>query len=791
MSAWPDASPVNGWAVFLDSSLTGLVVGSALVAFTAARLCAREASLLQRVLGFGVWSAALLVGCAEALSSIGQLHWPAALVLSALGAAVVRWCLPEPAAESLVCQIARARAVVPAPETAWLLAFAAPALAWGLFSAWLSLVSAEPPGDNTTYHLPRLAYWMQHQTLAYFPSNDPRISTFPVAGNLVQLWPALFLRRERLCALVQLASHLGTALAVYAAARRLGAARPASAAAAFCWLAIPVALVQAASSNVDLVAAFFTVAACALALGCLRDGTAWTAYTCVASAALAVGTKPQTLPLAAACALVALVSLRGARRRHLLPSLLLAILLAGMQPWRNAQAVGSPSGLASVRWVMLNPGLPTLAKNAQLVALPLTGGAGLWRQFPPWSLPETLLAHGLGVLWPIATAGAASAVLFGRRPFRDRGRVPPAYALLAAGYAIAVLGVMRHQPSVDRFFLPAAAALTPLVSAVFVGRVRTSALAIVWAIGCGALFHRAQSDFTWRSSRSDGGFLRYSDVAGSDWHSLARACERLAAGGRGRRIGIVTAQTMPQRLLLGSRFQNVLVPLSHDPPLVPETLEQLRLDAFYLDAGGTLDLQLFRHPWVPPPSGRDRWRMSAREGFDEDYARAYLPAVRQVGFERTALLLGRAGSGWELDSSVRCNGLYFVRGAGSGAAVGIVHATSPYGIQELHDHSLFGLGSERTFLKVFSAEEGTAFVAVRFPQGTAPAPGAMLEARLAGQAAASVPLDGPDARVPVPLRAGIGFMSLRITGPSTPGAARVALTWDGPARARDGSASER
>lgn len=782
----PDVLPLStppaiGWAVFLAPSWAGLFVGSALVAFTAARLCARAPSLLQRILGFGVWSAALLVGYAEILSSVGQLHWPAALALSALGALAVRLWLPGSGPRPLGRQIASVRAAIGAPEAARLLAFAVPVLAWGLFSAWLILVSAEPLGDNVTYHLPRLAYWMQHQTLAWFPSNDPRISTFPVSGNLLQLWPALFLRRERLCAFVQLASHLGTALAVYALARNLGAPRLGSAAAALCWLTIPAALVQAATSNVDLIASFFAAAACALALTCLRGGTGWTAWTCIASAALAVGTKPQTLPLAVACSVAALVALRRTGRApllRLLPLLLLATLLGGMHPLRNARALGSPSGLTSVGWLMLNPGLPTLAKNAQLVLLPLTGGVGLARQFPRWTLTQTLFERGLGVVWPVVISGALLAALARRIRARGLRPVPTAYALLALAYGIAVLFTMRHQPSVDRFFLPAAAVLTPVASVLFVGRIRAVALAVVWALGCGALFHCVQTELARRAPPHAGRFLRYSDVAGSDWDSLVRASERLAREGRGRRVGIVTGQSVMQRLLLGSRFQNVLVPLSHDPPLALATLERLRLDAVYIAADRAFNLQLFRGPWAPPPAAPDRGLLTARDGFDEDFLRAYRLAVEFRRFDRTALLLGGAGSGWDLDPSVRCNALYFVRRPTSRAALGIVQATSPYGIQERDDHRVFWLGSERTLLKVFSAGDGAALLRVRLEQGTELAPGALLEARLADQEPTSVPMSGSETSVALPMRAGITSMSVRIVGPSSPGAVRLELAWD-------------
>jgi hypothetical protein len=769
-----NASLPIGWAHFLEPSGTALALASACVAFGAWRIAAPAPSCRERVLGLGIWSAVWIVASVQILSLAGALHWPAALALAAAGACAARWGLsarPRPVEE-----LPAAVRTTPAGEVWWLLAFALPGVLYALWSAWLVVVSAEPLGDNTNYHIPRLAYWMQHQSIAPFPSNDPRISTFPVVANVLQLWPALFLEREQLGGLVQLAAHLGTALCVYGLARDLGAERPAGAAAGLCWLAVPVALHQATTSNVDVVAAFFAAAASALAVGCLRRGGAWLAWTCFASACLAVGAKPHTLPLAAPCAMVALLALWRVRRTRALRALpallLLATLVAGLHLVQNHRAFGSASGLASVQWVVLNPGLPTLAKNLQLVLLPLTGGRGFDGAFSPWPLPQGLIGHGLGAPWLLlGAAGVAVAAVRGIRTRRGRG-LPLAYAAIGLAYAGTVLFTLRHQPSVDRFLLPAAAVLTPLLSFLFVGRARVPMLACVWTMGSWTLLHWSRLDLAQRSTSDPRPrFWSYADAQGTaELATLARAADRLAAEARGRRIGLVTPQGAFQRLLLGPRFENVLVPLSHDPPLELAAADRLRLDALMISVPGSLALQLFRPRFVTPrypPS--DGWRLTARDSFDSDFLRAYELAVEYPDFERTARLFGRPGSGWSIDPGVRSGALFFVRRSGARAALALTQVVGARGLEDVNGRPFSRVGTGTTNLVVFAGAGGSAVFQARIRRGPhLRGDRAQVEiVRAGGERLETTAVIGTRLSAPVSVRAGLNIFALRV--PRAPG----------------------
>lgn len=761
----PADQPI-GWGIFLEPSAPALVVASALVACAAWRLASPARCARERALGFVVWASACIAACTQVLSLARVLHWPAAFVLVAVVALAIWRLGPLPATGTVESR------PIPSRELSWLAAFAVPAAAYAAWSVWLILASSEPVGDNVGYHIPRLAYWIQHQTLAPFASNDPRMSTFPVGANVLQLWPALFLKQERLGALVQLAAHLGVALCVYGIARDLGAARPAAAAAGCCWLAVPAALRQATTSNVDVAAAFFTCAAGALALGARRRGGAWLVHTCLAAAALAVAAKPQTLPFAAGCAALALVvRWRDRSAPALVRSVLVAVLAALVvaPPFvQNALAYGSPSGLASVRWVVVNPSVPTLAKNLQLLLLPLTGGRGLDGAFPPWPIRVTAWQQGLGFPWLALMAAALATVAVRAMRAPRLHALATLYATAGLVYAGTVLFTLRHQPSLDRFALPAAAVLTPLVACVIVGRARVAVLAGIWTLGALALLDGAQVDRARRRSASPPPtFGAYGDVPGRrDLATLARAGDRLAAGGRGRRIGLLTAQGgFFQRLLLGPRFENVLVPLSDDPPLELAAADRLRLDALVIEIGGDFSQQLFRRRFVPPVAPpADGWRLTARDAFDDDFRRAYELGVEYPSFEPTARLFGRAGSGWVLDRTVRANALVFRRGRDDRPALAVVNVGGASAPEETNGLPLYRVGEGETIVKVFAGDAGRAELTARIRRGRDLAGDrAVIELTPVGGSPVQVTaVVGTSPVVPLQVQAGINRFILRV-----------------------------
>ena len=169
-----------------------------------------------------------------------------------------------------------------------------------------TLIVGTPPNnwDSLSYHLARAAFWSQGNQVGYIADvYDGRLN-----ANLPNSEIALTLvlevgRNERLAGFVQFAAALSIAVGVFALARKLGLSRSQASFGGLLVLTLPIVLLQASTTQNDLVAASFLVAATVFLLGDTRRELVLAAV----ATALAVGTKiPATyaVPILIAVAVV-------------------------------------------------------------------------------------------------------------------------------------------------------------------------------------------------------------------------------------------------------------------------------------------------------------------------------------------------------------------------------------------------------------------------------------------------------------------------------------------------------
>jgi 4-amino-4-deoxy-L-arabinose transferase-like glycosyltransferase len=266
------------------AALAFLVAGAALVATAflgAATLRLRGASFAvgSYVLG---WAAVVVLG--EALSLldvVGRAGYVTGGLLL-LGATAVAWQT-------------RGRPLPRRPQRRWALLREHPQLtALGVVVAaavgyQLFLVVATPPNnyDSLTYHLARVAAWLQQGHAGYYDAATARANAFPGNAELGILWTVALLGRDTLAALPQLVAELGLLAGVYGIGRRLGFARPAALFAALLTATLSQVALQSVTTQNDLVAASLVAAALYFVLGRARHELPLAGL----AAALAVGTK--------------------------------------------------------------------------------------------------------------------------------------------------------------------------------------------------------------------------------------------------------------------------------------------------------------------------------------------------------------------------------------------------------------------------------------------------------------------------------------------------------------------
>ncbi len=240
----------------------------------------------ELVLAAYVLAFAEIVGLTLLLSAFGAVTQSALLVGLGLllAAALAAWLrLGAPRLPALAKGCVRELRRIPV-----LVALAAVV---GLALAYVvALIVGTPPNnwDSLTYHLARAAFWSQADGVGHIANAyDERLNLNPPNGEIALTFVLEVTRNERAAGFLQFAAALGCAVGIFAIARKLGLARGAAAFGALLFLTLPIVILQASTTQNDLVAASFLVAATVFLLGDSRRELALAAV----ATALAVATK--------------------------------------------------------------------------------------------------------------------------------------------------------------------------------------------------------------------------------------------------------------------------------------------------------------------------------------------------------------------------------------------------------------------------------------------------------------------------------------------------------------------
>ena len=257
----------------------------------------------------------------------------------------------------------------------------------GILVLTLVVALAAPPNnwDSLTYHMSRAAHWLQNGSVYPYPTaNDRQLFLAPWAEFLGAQFLALA-GGDRLANAVQWLAFAGCVSGAWRVAGLLGAKGTGKMLAAFFVATTPMAILQASSSQNDLVVSFWCVAVVVPALVFVSSApTGRTALLMGAAAGLALLTKSTAaLVLAPFGAwLVADAFLKLSGRRVALLGISLGTLLAIGAPFaiRNARAMGNPLGgatrIAAYRNELGTPAsvVSGLVRNAALHAcVPIQG----------------------------------------------------------------------------------------------------------------------------------------------------------------------------------------------------------------------------------------------------------------------------------------------------------------------------------------------------------------------------------------------------------------------------------
>ena len=399
------------------------------------------------------------------------------------------------------------------------------AVAVGLGGAvLLALVLVVPPNnaDSMTYHMTRVAVYLQQGSLDAFDTPDLRQTILPPNAELLILWQVVLLRHDHTAGLVQWLAWAGGIVAVLGLARQLGFSRRQSVFAGLAFACLPGIVLQSSSTQNDLTQAFFVLCAFYFAGdGACRDRRSSFGFAGIAWG-LAVGTKSLAvlfLPGIVAYA-GALWWARGKVRWRDAAALALALFLGvvsfGSYTYvQNVRRFGAPTGPAAFSspvslpdrapravWSNLGrlglslldpsgivpPTVPTAARLNALygvVAKGLRETLAIERSLPShdfrsigWQEPHAMRLHedltAFGPLYALLGLPVLLAAAVHRRS------APPVRVLAAAAlvYLLAIAALLRWQPFHLRFLVSLAAVGAPLWAALYARR--GGALGATW-----------------------------------------------------------------------------------------------------------------------------------------------------------------------------------------------------------------------------------------------------------------------------------------------------------------------
>lgn len=217
--------------------------------------------------------------------------------------------------------------------------FAAIIAAIGGVVALTAILSPPNSADAMAYHLPRVVYWAQSGSVAFFPTPYlNQIMLQPLAEYLM-LHTYLLTGGDRLINLIAFAAYAGSIVGVSAIAGAFGLNTRSQAWAALFCATLPNAILQASGAKNDFLLAFWLV--CAVYFAVRRDAL-WLAL----SAALALATKGTAYLFLPPLLVYAAVVLP---RRQLAWIAAAICVLNGPQYVRNLQLSGSPLGFDSAQ----------------------------------------------------------------------------------------------------------------------------------------------------------------------------------------------------------------------------------------------------------------------------------------------------------------------------------------------------------------------------------------------------------------------------------------------------------
>lgn len=228
---------------------------------------------------------------------------------------------------------------------------------WLFLAAWLGtllvIALVAPPNnhDSLTYRLPRVMHWAQNQSIEFYATEISRQNHRAPMAEWILLHLYLLSGRDQLFNLLQWLGLAGCCLGVYELTARFTGDRAMRGMAVLIALTTPMAILQATSTQSDLVSSFFFLAFLVFGLRLVAGAGMETAAFCGMALGLALLTRTPNFIFAGVFSLWFAVELLRRRGWPALPVGIVcgsvALLLIAGHSVRNLEMFGGPFGPAT------------------------------------------------------------------------------------------------------------------------------------------------------------------------------------------------------------------------------------------------------------------------------------------------------------------------------------------------------------------------------------------------------------------------------------------------------------
>ena len=163
------------------------------------------------------------------------------------------------------------------------------------FSSLISLILAlfvpSNSWDGLAYHLARVGFWMQNETLQHFATGSIRQLVFPINSEIMILWPMVFLKRDYFSQFNQYLAYLGCLFVFFTFFKYLKFSTKRILWAIFILTSLPIVILESSSTQTDLIMAFLLFCSFYLFVFGTREKNKTALIFSAISYAIALGTK--------------------------------------------------------------------------------------------------------------------------------------------------------------------------------------------------------------------------------------------------------------------------------------------------------------------------------------------------------------------------------------------------------------------------------------------------------------------------------------------------------------------